>query len=102
VLNSNAGTPLGNRLVPGQRFPAMDLITLVPGQDMLLTTVVLSDPANGTINPSAKTITGTGTIRDGCGPITMTGTFTSDFVSISGSYKYGKGGGGSFTGCIQP
>ena len=43
---------------------------------------------NGTINPSAKTITGTGTIRDGCGPITMTGTFTSDFVTISGSYKY--------------
>jgi hypothetical protein len=33
----------------------------------------------GTINPSTKVLTGTGTIRDGCGSIAMTGTFTSDF-----------------------
>ena len=47
---------------------------------------------SGMLNPSTKTIQGTGTIRDECGPITMTGTFTSDSVSISGRYKYSEGG----------
>jgi hypothetical protein len=56
----------------------------------------------GTINPSTNVLTASGTIREGCGSIKMIGTLTSDSVTISGSYKYSKGGGGSFTGCIQP
>ena len=55
----------------------------------------------GKLDPSNHTIAGTGIIRDECGPISMSGTFTSDSVSIQGSYKYGNGGGGSFSGCIQ-
>ena len=56
----------------------------------------------GKINPSTKILTATGTSSNGCGFITMTGTFTSDLVSVSGSYNYSKGGGGSFIGKIQP
>ena len=59
------------------------------------------ESVTGTINPSTKVLECTGTIREGCGSITMIGTFTSDFESISGSYNYSKGGGGSFNGCIQ-
>ena len=55
----------------------------------------------GEINPSTKNLTATGTSQKGCGSITMTGTFTSDFESISGSYNYSKGGGGFFNGCIR-
>ena len=57
---------------------------------------------SGKINPSTKVLTATGTSRDGCGSIAMTGTFTSDLVSVSGSYIYSKGGGGSFIGSMQP
>ncbi len=60
------------------------------------------ESVNGRLNPLTKSIGGVGTIRDECGPITMTGTFTSDSVSVIGSYKYSKGGGGTFTGGIQP
>jgi hypothetical protein len=57
---------------------------------------------NGTINPSTKVLTATGTNPDGCGSIEMTGIFTTDLVSVSGSYNYSKGGGGSFKGNIKP
>ena len=60
------------------------------------------ESVTGTINPSTNVLTATGTFREECGAITLTGTFTRDFVSISGSYKYSKGGGGSFIGNIQP
>jgi hypothetical protein len=60
------------------------------------------ESVTGKINPSTKVLTAIGTSRDGCGSITMTGTFTSDLVSLSGSYNYSKGGSGSFIGSIQP
>lgn len=60
------------------------------------------ESVTGKINPSTKVLTAIGTSRDGCGSITMTGTFTSDLVSLSGSYNYRKGGSGSFIGSIQP
>ena len=56
----------------------------------------------GTINPTTKIFTATGTKRDGCGSITIQGTFTSDLVSVSGNYNFSKGGRGSFSGTIQP
>ena len=56
----------------------------------------------GTIDPSTKIITATGTCLNGCGSIAMTGTFTSELISVSGNYNYSKGGGGSFSGTIQP
>lgn len=60
------------------------------------------DSVIGKINPSTKSLTATGTSPDGCGSITMTGTFTGDLVSVSGSYSYSRGGGGSFTGDFTP
>jgi len=60
------------------------------------------ESVTGTIDPSTKFFTGTGTFRDKCGSIKMSGTFTTDFVSVSGSYSYSKGGSGSFSGHIQP
>ena len=60
------------------------------------------ESVTGRINPSTKVLKATGTSRDGCGSITMTGTFTSNLVSISGSYNYSTGGSGSFIGSIQP
>ena len=60
------------------------------------------ESVTGTINPSTKVLTATGRSRNGCGYIKMTGTFTSNLVSVSGSYIYGKGGSGSFIGSIQP
>jgi hypothetical protein len=57
---------------------------------------------SGTINPATNVFSAVGTIRDDCGHITMTGTFSRDFVSISGTYNYSDGGGGSFSGSIQP
>ena len=56
----------------------------------------------GTIEPSTKVLTATGTIRKECGPVTMNGGFSSHLISVRGSYKYSKGGGGSFFGEIQP
>lgn len=60
------------------------------------------ESVTGRINPSTKVLTATGTGRDGCGSISITGTFTSNLVSISGSYSYSTGGSGSFTGSIHP
>jgi len=60
------------------------------------------ESVTGRINPSTKVLTATGTGRDGCGSISITGTFTSNLVSISGSYSYSTGGSGSFIGSIHP
>jgi hypothetical protein len=60
------------------------------------------ESVNGTINPSTNVLVATGESRSGCGTIKMTGTFTSDLVSVSGSYNYSNGGDGSFIGRIQP
>ena len=60
------------------------------------------ESVTGIIDPSTKIFTGTGTFRDECGSVKMTGTFTTDFVSVSGSYRFSKGGNGSFSGHIQP
>jgi hypothetical protein len=59
------------------------------------------EAVTGTIGPYTKVLTATGQSYDWCGSITMTGTFTIDLVSVSGSYKNSKGGGGSFIGSIQ-
>ena len=56
----------------------------------------------GAIDPNTKILTATGTIPDECGSIKIIGTFTSDLILVSGSYKYSKSGGGSFSGTIQP
>ena len=56
----------------------------------------------GTIDASTKILTATGTSLNGCGSIAMTGTFTSELISVSGNYSYSKGGSGSFSGTIQP
>lgn len=58
------------------------------------------DTISGTVNPSTKVLTVTGISRDGCGTINGSGIFTAD--SVSGNYSYSYGGGGSFTGNIQP
>ena len=60
------------------------------------------ESVNGTINPSSKILKATGMSHKGCGSIEITGTFTTDLVSVSGNYKYSNGGGGSFKGNIQP
>jgi hypothetical protein len=60
------------------------------------------ESVSGTINPSTKALEATGKSRNDCGTIKMTGTFTSDLVSVSGSYNYSNGGAGSFIGRIQP
>jgi len=60
------------------------------------------ESVTGTINPSTGVLTATGTIREECGSITMNVTFTSNLISVSGSYNYSRGGDGSFTGLIQP
>ena len=59
------------------------------------------ESVSGTINPSTKVLTATGMSHGRCGSIEMTGSFTTDLVSVSGSYKYSKGGSGSFKGNIQ-
>jgi hypothetical protein len=41
-------------------------------------------------------ITASGISKDGCGFINLTGTFISN--SVSGSYSYSAGGGGTFSG----
>jgi parallel beta-helix repeat protein len=60
--------------------------------------IAIGTTVTGTINPSTKVFTGTGTSED-CGSITLKGTFTDNFVS--GSYNFSKGEGGSFTGSLQ-
>ena len=60
------------------------------------------ESVSGKINPSTKVFTATGKSCDGCGLIKMTGIFTSDLVSVTGNYNYSKGGGGSFSGTMQP
>ena len=60
------------------------------------------ESVSGTINESTKFLTATGISSDGCGSIEMTGTFTTDLVSVSGSYRFSKGGSGQFSGHIQP
>ena len=60
------------------------------------------ESVTGKINPSTKALAATGKSRDGCGLIKITGTFTNDLVTVSGNYNYSKGGGGSFSGAIQP
>ena len=49
---------------------------------------------SGTIDPSTKLLVAAGMIRGKCGSIEITGSFTTDLVSVSGSYNYSKGGGG--------
>ena len=60
------------------------------------------ESVSGTINPSTKVLTANGMNHGKCGSIEMNGIFTTDLVSVTGSYKYSKGGGGSFKGSIQP
>ncbi len=60
------------------------------------------ESVSGTIDPSTKVLTATGMSQGMCGSIEMKGIFTTDLVSVSGSYNYSKGGGGSFKGKIQP
>lgn len=55
----------------------------------------------GKINFSNKTLAAAGLIRDDCGPSTISGKFTNNFLSVSGNYAHRRGGGGSFTGRIQ-
>ena len=57
---------------------------------------------NGSIDWSSKDLAATGIIRRECGPITMTGTFTNNLISLSGEYEYSNGGHGTFTGRMQP
>ena len=52
----------------------------------------------GTVDPSTGIFTGTGT-DDNCGSITLDGDFIED--SVTGSYSYSSGGGGSFIGSFQ-
>ena len=56
----------------------------------------------GQIDPSTKILSATGTSHDGCGSIAMTGTFSFDLLSVSGCFKYSRGGGGTFMGNIAP
>ena len=60
------------------------------------------ESVTGKINPTTKILTATGRSIHGCGPITINGTFSSDFLSVTGSYNYSQGGKGSFVGKIQP
>jgi hypothetical protein len=60
------------------------------------------ESVSGTIDSTTMALTGTGTIREGCGPVTMSGTFSHNLISVTGTYQYSKGGGGSFSGRIQP
>ncbi len=60
------------------------------------------ESVRGTINPSTKVLAATGVSQGRCGSIEMNGIFTTDLVSVYGSYNYSKGGGGSFKGNIQP
>jgi hypothetical protein len=60
------------------------------------------ESVTGEINPSSKILTASGISPDGCGMINMTGLFSSDLVSVSGTYVYSEGGGGSFSGTIHP
>jgi hypothetical protein len=52
----------------------------------------------GTIDPSTGIFTGSGT-SEVCGSITLDGDFIDD--SVTGSYSYSSGGGGSFIGSFQ-
>lgn len=60
------------------------------------------DSVIGTIDPSIKILTATGTSLNGCGSITINGTFTSDLISVSGNYDFSKGGSGLFSGTSNP
>ena len=60
------------------------------------------DSVIGAIDPSTKILTASGISHNGCGSITINGTFTSDLISVTGNYNYNKGGTGSFFGTIQP
>ena len=60
------------------------------------------ESVTGTINMSSKVLSASGISRDGCGSVTIKGTFTGDLESVSGRYDYSKGGGGSFFGNIRP
>jgi hypothetical protein len=57
------------------------------------------DSVTGTVDPSTKIVTATGTHSFGCGSIAVTGTFVT--TSVSGSYSYFEGGGGIFSGTKQ-
>lgn len=54
------------------------------------------DFVSGTIDPSTMVLTASGVSKDGCGTVSVTGTFTAD--SVSGSYTYSAGGSGTFSG----
>ena len=60
------------------------------------------ESVSGTIDPSTKLLVAAGMIHGKCGSIEITGSFTTDLVSVSGRYNYSKGGGGSFKGNIVP
>jgi len=52
---------------------------------------------SGTINPFTLVLESQGISEDGCGFFSLTGTFSNN-NSLSGSYSYTEGGGGSFSG----
>lgn len=54
------------------------------------------DFVSGTIDHTTMILAATGTSKDGCGSVNLTGTFTSN--SVSGSYTYSVSGGGTFSG----
>jgi ribosomal protein L24E len=54
------------------------------------------DTVSGTIDPSTLMLTATGISKDGCGTISVSGTFVSD--SVSGGYTYSSGGNGTYSG----
>ena len=60
------------------------------------------ESVTGKIDPKTKLLSASGNSPNGCGSIAITGYFTSDLVSVSGTYNYSNGGGGSFTGRIPP
>ncbi len=45
------------------------------------------DSVAGTIHPTTKILTATGIRNNGCGSITINGTFTSDLISVTGNCK---------------
>ena len=59
------------------------------------------ESVTGTINPSTRILTASGENVNGCGSIRISGTFSSDFVSVNGSYDYTHGGKGTFVGGIR-
>ena len=54
---------------------------------------------SGTIDPNTLVLTATGTDYGGCGTISSTGTIAKN--SVSGSYTYSLGGGGTYSGNLD-